>query len=192
MEKELFELEVQNALDVLRSGGIILYPTDTIWGLGCDALDEKAVARIYQLKNREDSKSMIILLADDRDIMKYVAAPDPAVFDFIEQQERPTTIIFDHAIGLAENVIAEDGSVAIRLTSDPFCRHLIKRLQRPIVSTSANISGGPSPGNFKDISEAIRSGVDYVVKWRQDDTASSQPSRIIKWKGSGEYDVIRK
>jgi L-threonylcarbamoyladenylate synthase len=191
MEKEFFDKEVQTALDALRRGEIILYPTDTIWGIGCDATDAVAVKKIYDLKKREDSKSMIILVADERDIMQYVAAPDPGVFDFLEEQTRPTTIIFDHAIGLAENLVASDGSVAIRLVKDEFCRHLVKRLQKPIVSTSANISGQPSPQNFSQVSEEIKSGVDHVVKWRQDDEKAAQPSRIIKWQGDGQYLVIR-
>src|SRR5437764_965144 len=143
MERSFFDLEVEEALDVLRKGGIILYPTDTIWGLGCDATNGEAVRRIYKLKQREDSKSLIVLVADERDIMNYVAGPDPGVFDFIEQQSRPTTIIFDHAIGLPENLIAKDGSIAIRIVQDEFCRHLIRRLRKPIVSTSANTSGQP-------------------------------------------------
>ena len=137
MERGFFETEVEEALEVLRSGNIILYPTDTIWGIGCDATSEEAVQRIYQIKNREDSKSMIILVADERDVLRYVAAPDLAVFDFIEEQTRPTTIIFEHAISFPANLVADDGSVAIRLVKDDFCRQLIKRLRKPIVSTSA-------------------------------------------------------
>jgi L-threonylcarbamoyladenylate synthase len=191
MEKAFFDSEVQAALDVLRSGGNILYPTDTIWGLGCDATNEAAVDTIYKIKQREDSKSMIILIADEREITRYVAAPDPEVFDYIQQQQRPTTIIFPHAIGLAENLIAEDGSIAIRLVKDDFCRHLVRRLQKPIVSTSANISGQPPPSNFKSISTEIIRQADHVVKWRQEETTEFQPSRIIRWKGNGEFNIIR-
>lgn len=191
MDKNFFETEVEKALEVLRCGGVILYPTDTIWGIGCDATNENAVRRIYEIKNREDSKSMIILVADEREILQHVAAPDLAVFDFLQEQTRPTTIIFEHAVGLPRNLIADDGSVAIRIARDEFCRHLIKRLRKPIVSTSANISGQPSPKNFAEVSEEIQRGVDYVVKWRQDDTTIAAPSQIIKWNNDGTRVVIR-
>lgn len=191
MEKKFFETEVETALEVLRKGGVILYPTDTIWGIGCDATDENAVRRIYEIKDREDSKSLIILVADEKDVLQYVAAPDPLVFDFIEEQTRPTTIIFEQAVGLPNNLIAEDGSIAIRIARDEFCRHLIKRLRKPIVSTSANISGQPSPKFFADVSNEIKNAVDYVVKWRQDDTTAALPSQIIKWNNDGSRVVIR-
>lgn len=191
MERNFFATEVETALSFLREGGVILYPTDTIWGLGCDAADAEAVKRIYQIKNREDSKSLIILVAEERDILQYVAAPDPAVFDFIEEQSRPTTIIFEHAVGLPDNLIAEDGSIAIRIVRDEFCRHLIKRLRRPIVSTSANISGQPSPQNFSEVSDEIKNAVDYAVKWRQNDDTPAQPSQIIKWNNDGTRITIR-
>lgn len=191
MEKKFFETEVETALEVLRKGGVILYPTDTIWGIGCDATDENAVRRIYEIKDREDSKSLIILVADEKDVLQYVAAPDPLVFDFIEEQTRPTTIIFEQAVGLPNNLIAEDGSIAIRIARDEFCRHLIKRLRKPIVSTSANISGQPSPKFFADVSNEIKNAVDYVVKWRQDDTTAALPSQIIKWNNDGSCVVIR-
>jgi L-threonylcarbamoyladenylate synthase len=191
MEKSFFEREVENALEMLRSGKVILYPTDTIWGIGCDATNENAIRRIYQIKKREDSKSMIILLADEREVLQYVAAPDLAVFDFIEEQTRPTTIIFEHAVGLPDNLVAEDGSVAIRIAKDEFCKHLIKRLRKPIVSTSANISGQPSPKNFAAVTEEIKTAVDHVVNWRQDDIAVALPSQIIKWNNDGTRTVIR-
>jgi L-threonylcarbamoyladenylate synthase len=191
MEKTLFETEVDHALEVLKSGGVILYPTDTIWGIGCDATNENAVKRIYEIKKREDSKSMIILVADERDVLRYVAAPDLSVFDFIEEQTRPTTIIFEHAVGLPDNLVAEDGSIAIRIVRDEFCRHLIKRLRKPIVSTSANISGNASPKNFLEISGEIKNTVDHIVKWRQDDVTIAQASQIIKWNNDGTRTVIR-
>jgi L-threonylcarbamoyladenylate synthase len=181
MTHSLFDNEVEKALTVLRNGGIILYPTDTVWGIGCDATNEKSVRRIFELKQREDSKSMIVLVAEERDVLQYVAAPDLAVFDFIQQQLRPTTIIYEGAIGLAQNLVAADGSIAMRIVRDEFCRHLVKRLRKPLVSTSANISGEKTPASFASISEEIKKSVDYVVQWRQDDTTSSQPSQIIKW-----------
>jgi L-threonylcarbamoyladenylate synthase len=192
MNKDFFDKEVEAALGALRKGDVILYPTDTIWGLGCDATNEAAVKRIYEIKQREDTKSLIILVADERDILQYVAAPDLAVFDFIQRQTRPTTIIFEHAINLPDNLIAQDGSIAIRIVQDEFCRHLIKRLRKPIVSTSANISGEPSPQNFSGISEEIRNAVGYVVQWRQADETSAQPSQIIKWNNDGSHTFIRK
>lgn len=190
MNKEFFDNEVETALAVLRNGGIILYPTDTVWGIGCDATNVEAVRKIYELKKREDSKSMIVLAAEEREVLQYVAAPDLAVFDFLQQQERPTTVIYDGAIGLAENLIATDGSIGMRITADEFCRHLIKRLRKPIVSTSANISGSTTPKSFAGISGEIKNGVDHIVQWRQDDKSSLPPSQIIRWK-NGLPDFIR-
>ena len=186
-----FSNDIENCLTVLQQGGVILYPTDTIWGIGCDATNEKAVRLIYDIKKREDSKSMIILVADERDVLQYVAAPDPNVFDFIEEQTRPVTIIFEHALGLPDNLVAEDGSIAIRIVRDEFCRHLIKRLRKPIVSTSANISGQASPKNFSEVSDEIKTVVSHIVMWRQDDTSLAQPSQIIKWNNDGTRTVIR-
>jgi L-threonylcarbamoyladenylate synthase len=191
MEKQFFDQEVENALQVLRNGGTILYPTDTVWGIGCDATREASVHRIFEIKKREDTKSMIVLAADERDILQYVAAPDPGVFDFIQEQTRPTTIIFENAIGLPANLVAQDGSIAIRIVRDEFCKHLIKRLRKPIVSTSANISGEPTPQTFAQISEKIRQQVDHVVQWRQDDETPSLPSQIIKWNNDGTKTIIR-
>ena len=186
-----FETDVEQALAVLQQGGVILYPTDTIWGLGCDATNEAAIQKVYGIKEREDSKSLIILLADVRDLLQYVAAPDPAVFDYIGQVQRPTTVIFENAINLPERLIAADGSIAIRIVQDPFCRHLVKRLRKPIVSTSANRSGAPSPENFNSITDVIKSGVDYVVQWRQQDRTPAQPSQIIKWNKDGTTTILR-
>ena len=186
-----FTTEVEAALNVLRTGGVILYPTDTIWGLGCDATNEAAVKSIFTIKQRDDSKSLIILVADERHILQYVAAPDLAVFDFLQQQTRPTTVIFDNAVNLPDNLVASDGSIAIRIVRDEFCRHLIKRLRKPLVSTSANISGEPSPKFFDEVSETIKGRVDYVVQWRQADKTPSQPSQIIRWRGDGLFDIIR-
>lgn len=187
----IFSEQVEKALNVLRHGGVILYPTDTIWGIGCDATNIEAVTRIYGIKKREDSKSLIILAAEEREVLQYVAAPDLAVFDFIQEQTRPTTIIFEQAVGLPNNLIAEDGSIAIRIVKDEFCRHLIRRLRKPIVSTSANISGQPSPQKFSDVDGEIKNAVDYIVQWRQNDTVPAQPSQIIKWNNDGTKTVIR-
>lgn len=190
-EKGFFETEVEAALEVLRKGGVILYPTDTIWGLGCDATHAEAIKKIYDIKQREDTKSLIILVADERQILQYVAAPELGVFEFMESQTRPTTFIFENAIGLPENLVAQDGSIAIRLVKDDFCRHLIRRLGKPIVSTSANISGQASPQNFGEVAEEIQKKVDHVVQWRKEERGTSQPSRIIKWNQDGSHQIIR-
>ena len=191
MDASFFDTEVEKALTILRNGGVILYPTDTVWGLGCNAGDKNAIDKIYKIKKRSDQKAMIILVAGERDVMQYVAAPDPAVFDFIEEQTRPTTIIYEHAVGLPHNLPGDDGSIAIRIVQDDFCRHLIKRLRKPLVSTSANISGMPSPKNFSEVSGEIIDSVDHVVKWRQDDLTAAQPSQIIKWDNDGKRTIIR-
>jgi L-threonylcarbamoyladenylate synthase len=188
---EPFEEDIIQSLEVLKKGGVILYPTDTIWGIGCDATNANAVQRIYQIKQREDTKSMIILLSDEREVLQYVAAPDLQVFDFIEEQVRPTTVIFENAVGLPENLVAADGSIGIRIVRDEFCRHLIKRFRKPIVSTSANISGQPSSGSFEDISGSIKSSVDHIVQWRRDDETRSMPSQIVRWT-DGKPEFIRK
>lgn len=185
-----FTNDLEECLQVLKNGGIILYPTDTVWGLGCDATNTEAVEKIIQLKNRPAHKSFVTLIADERDLLQYVAAPDLAVFDFVQQQPKPTTVIYQQALGLAENVTADDGSIAIRLCKDEFCKKLIKRFRHPIVSTSANLSGVPAPAIFKEIDPVIVAGVDYAVHYRREDEKKAAPSTIIKWK-NGEVEVIR-
>lgn len=190
MATMIFDNDIDNCLEVLRSGGIILYPTDTIWGIGCDATNETAVEKIIALKQRPSSKSFVVLVAAERDVLQHVAAPDLAVFDYIDQIQKPVTVIYEHALGLAENVLANDGSVALRICKDEFCKHLIKRFRKPIVSTSANVSGEPAPAMFAEIGNAIITGVDYVVKHRQDEISKAEPSSIIRWK-DGAVEVIR-
>jgi L-threonylcarbamoyladenylate synthase len=175
----------------LQDGGIILYPTDTIWGIGCDATNAKAVEKIYRLKKRQDEKAMIVLVADEKQVLQHSAKPDLAVFDWLKKTSKPTTVIYDGAIGIAENLVADDGTIAIRICNDSFCKQLIKRFRNPIVSTSANISGQPAPKNFAEISEEIKPGVDYIVQWRQDDLFFAQPSSIIKWNKDGSVTIIR-
>jgi L-threonylcarbamoyladenylate synthase len=187
-----FSADIDNCLTVLQNGGIILYPTDTIWGIGCDATNEEAVAKIFALKQRAEEKSMIILLAEDKDIIHYITQPDLSVIDYLQTVTKPTTVIYEGATGLAENVISSDGSVAIRITSDAFCRHLIKRLKKPLVSTSSNVSGFAAPINFAAISDAIKNGVDYIVQHRRDDVSHAAPSAIIKWNKDATVTVIRK
>jgi len=186
-----FESDILSCLKVLQEGGIILYPTDTIWGIGCDATNETAVEKIYRLKKRQDEKTMIVLVADEKQIVQHVANPDLAVFDWLKETSKPTTVIYDGAIGIAENLVAGDGTIAIRICNDSFCKQLIKRLRKPIVSTSANISGQQSPKNFTGVSEEIKSGVDYIVQHRQDDLSIAQPSSIIKWNKDGSVLLIR-
>jgi L-threonylcarbamoyladenylate synthase len=186
-----FESDIQSCLSVLNRRGLILYPTDTIWGIGCDAGNAKAVEKIFQLKRRPDSKSMIVLVADERDILKHVAAVDLALFDYLKKETRPTTVVYEGAIGLAPNLIASDGTIGIRICGDDFCKHLVKRFRKPIVSTSANLSGEPSPSTFKEIRPEIINGVDYAVHYRRDDTAIAHPSKIIRWNKDSSITVIR-
>jgi L-threonylcarbamoyladenylate synthase len=186
-----FNNDIEPCLEVLQKGGLILYPTDTIWGIGCDATNPEAVARIYELKKRSDTKAMIVLVADEKDILHYVTQPGLQIFDYIKGVNRPTTVIYDGAIELADNLLAADGSVAIRICEDEFCKNLIKRFRKPVVSSSANLSGYPAPQCFKDIEPVIIDGVDYVVNYRQDDTEYKKPSSIIKWEKDGTLSIIR-
>ena len=176
-----FEKDIGQCLKVLREGGLILYPTDTIWGIGCDATNAAAVEKIYQLKKRHDDKAMIVLVPHENDVLHHVASPDLQVFDYLRKIIKPTTVIYKGAIGLADNLIAEDGSIAIRICNEVFCKHLIKRFGKPIVSTSANVSGQLAAEFFSAIASTIKNGVDYIVQYRQDDRTVAQPSTIIKW-----------
>jgi L-threonylcarbamoyladenylate synthase len=169
---------------------MILYPTDTIWGIGCDATNEGAVKKIYALKRRSDEKSMIVLVADEKEVLRHITQPDLEVFNYLEKTGKPTTVIYPGAIGLADSLVGTDGSVAIRICRNEFCRHLIKRFRKPIVSTSANISGQPSPKNFSEIREEIRENVDYIVQYRQDDQSHAEPSSLVKWE-KGKLIVLR-
>ena len=186
-----FQEDLEQCLAVLARGGLIVYPTDTIWGIGCDATNAEAVTRIYALKQRAESKSMIVLVGDERDVLKYTAGVDLHLFDYLKTASKPTTVIYEGAIGLAPNLLAEDGSVGIRIVGEPFCRHLVKRLKRPLVSTSANISGQPAPGCFAEIAPDIKKRVDYVVRYRQEDKERNTPSAVVKWGRDGKVEVIR-
>lgn len=186
-----FEQDIARCLAVLQAGGLILYPTDTIWGIGCDATNPDAVKKVYALKRREETKSLIVLMTDERDILKYTSQPDLQLFDFLRTVTKPTTVIYDGPVGLAENLVGADNTVAIRLVGDLFCRHLIKRFRKPIVSTSANISGHSAPASFGQVEEPIRQGVDYTVGYRQDDTTPAAPSAIVRWNKDGTVTVIR-
>src|SRR6185312_4666710 len=157
-----FEKDILACLETLNRGGLICYPTDTIWGIGCDATNADAVKRVYRLKNRVESKSLIVLAADRRDILKYTSQPDLRIFDYLQTVSRPTTVIYAGAVGLAPNLINADGTIGIRLVHDLFCRHLIKRFRKPIVSTSANVSGEPAPALYREIDPRVLEGVNYV------------------------------
>lgn len=183
--------DIENCLDVLKQGGIILYPTDTVWGLGCDATNESAVEKIFLLKQRPAHKSMIILLADEKDILKYVSQPDPLIFDYLKKLQTPATIIYPNVIGIAGNITGNNGEAGIRIVQEPFCKHLIKRFRKPLVSSSANISGEPTPLSFKDIRAAIREGAGYVVRYRRNDTSEGKPSSVLKWNKDGTVTIIR-
>ncbi len=184
------EHDILKCLEVLKRGGIILYPTDTIWGIGCDATNEDAVKKIYALKKRPDEKSMIVLVASEKEVLRYVTQPDLSIFDYLKAIEKPTTVIYEGAIGFADNLIAKDGSIAIRICKDEFCKDLISRFRKPIVSSSANISGEQWPKKFSEVTEEIRMKVDYVVQYRQDDNTIAEPSSLIKWE-KGKVFILR-
>ena len=176
----------------MEQGGIILYPTDTVWGIGCDATNEAAVKRVYELKQRVDSKAMLVLVDRDVKVDFYVSDVPEIAWQLIEVSDKPLTIIYPHARNLAQNLLANDGSVGIRVTQEPFSKKLCERFRKAIVSTSANISGQPGAANFQQISEDIKQGVDYIVQYRQDDTATPAPSSIIKLNDDGTIQILRK
>lgn len=182
-----FAADIEQCLLTLQAGGIILFPTDTIWGLGCDATDPQAVEKLFVLKRRPPEKALAVLLADERDLLQYVAAPDPAVFDYLGQSATPTSIIFDNVLGLADNVLAADGSAAIRIVKEDFCRHLLKRFRKPITATSANYSGEATPANFAAIDASLLKAVDYAVQYRRDDPGIGSPSRMVRWTKEGPF-----
>lgn len=183
--------DIKQAVEVLRGGGVILYPTDTVWGLGCDATNEEAVRRVYDIKRRSDAKSMLVLVDSMARLQGYVDEVPDMAWDLVELSERPLTIIYPGAKNLARNLLPEDGSIGIRVTGEAFSRGLCERFRRPIVSTSANISGEPSPAHFGQISDAVRVAVDYVVGYRQDDLSEARPSSIIKLDHGNVFKIIR-
>lgn len=184
--------DIKKAIEILMKGGIILYPTDTVWGIGCDATNAEAVKRIYEIKQRDDSKSMLVLMDNPVKLQTYIQDVPEIAWDLIELTDKPLTIIYENARNLAENLIAEDGSVGIRITDEEFSKELCKRFRKPIVSTSANISGSPSPANFKEISQEIKNKMDYIVNYRQKDLSNANPSSIIKLSKDGTINIIRK
>lgn len=193
MEKRYDKSDLQAALTVLRKGGIILYPTDTVWGIGCDATNADAVARVYEIKKRADSKAMLVLLDGAGKLQGYMEKVPETAWMLLEANEgqRPMTIIYPQAKNLAPNLLAEDGSVGIRITEEPFSKALCEQLRRPLVSTSANISGEPAAKTFSEISPEIIEAVDYVCLFRRDDKSHAQPSSIIKIDTRERITVIR-
>ncbi len=184
--------DIMNAVKVMREGGVILYPTDTVWGIGCDATNKEAVAKVYAIKKRDDTKAMICLVDSDVRLQRYVRNAPEVALNIMELATKPTTIIFDEAVNLAENLIAEDGSIAMRITNEEFSKELCYRFQKPIVSTSANISGMQAAQNFKNISEEIINAVDYVCWSRRQEKQPHTPSSIIKISNNGEIQIIRR
>ncbi len=186
-----YEHDIKVCADILKLDGVILYPTDTIWGIGCDATNQTAIEKLFKIKHRDEKKSFVLLMTDVKQLANYIANPPPDLESILEKFTEPTTVIYEQAINLPDCVLGEDGSVAVRITHDPFCRSMIKRLRKPIVSTSANISGEPSPIHFMLIHKTIKSNVDYVVQWRQDDISTRQPSTILKLQKDGSFLKIR-
>lgn len=192
-EQERYEREdLAEALRVLEAGGVILYPTDTIWGIGCDATNKEAVEKVFKLKHRASAKALISIVDSSAKLQGLMAEVPEIAYDLIEASPTPLTVIYPGVHGLAPNLLAEDGSAGIRVVDgEPFCRELCRRLKKPIVSTSANVSGEPSPAHFGEISEAILEGVDYVVRYRQGDRRAATASSIIKLEVDGQFKVIR-
>lgn len=192
MENQQYEKDVRNAVEVMRKGGVILYPTDTVWGIGCDATNPEAVKKVFEIKQREDSKALICLVDSDARLQRYVRDVPNVAWDIIELSTNPVTIILDDAVNLAHNVIAEDGSVAMRVTKEPFSNLLCYRFQKAIVSTSANISGQPPAANYRDIAPELLEAVDYVCTSRRQEKKPHAPSSIIRLRPNGEVEVVRK
>lgn len=186
-----YDEDIKKALAVMRKGGVILYPTDTVWGLGCDSTNANAVERIFQIKKRADSKSLIILVNSIDMLSRYVSEIPDIALDMAEISDTPLTIVYDKGRSLAQGVTAEDGSVGIRLCQDPFCDDLITALRKPLVSTSANITGGLPPAVFDEISEEIKNDVDYICLYRQDDRSRVKPSSVIRISSNGAVKILR-
>ena len=184
--------EVAKALKVIQEGGIILYPTDTIWGIGCDATNSEAIRKVYKLKQRNEAKSMIILLDSENKLDSYVGEVNHLAYDLIEYAESPLTLVMPGAKNISTDIIAGDGSIGVRVTRHPFCQQLIQRMRKPLVSTSANISGKPSPQYFAQIEPEIINGVDYVVDIDQHDMEIKTPSTIMRLEPNGKFEFIRK
>lgn len=191
MDKAEYDEDLRQAVATLRSGGLILYPTDTVWGIGCDATNSEAVAKVFALKQRAEAKSMLVLVDSASRARNYVKEIPDVAYDMLDIADKPLTLILDNALGLASNLIAEDGSVGIRVTNEKFSHDLCYKFMKAVVSTSANISGHPAAAIYPEIEQEIIDGVDYVVRYRRDDTKRSKPSSIVKLKADGQVTVIR-
>lgn len=185
-----FTIEINDCIEVLAKGGLILYPTDTVWGIGCDATNEEAVQKVYNLKQREDSKALICLVANDAMLERFVEQVPEIAYDILDLATKPTTIIYDEPKGIVKNAIGKDNTMAIRVASDKFCQYLINKFRKPIISTSANLAGMETPNSYEEINEVIRKGVDYIVNL-QHDKKNGPPSSIIKLSNDGTVKVIR-
>ena len=183
--------DIQACLKILNEGGIILYPTDTIWGIGCDATNAEAVSKIYALKKRAEDKSMIILLANEKDIQHYTFNKEPGKLEYLKNFKKPVTVIYNEAKNIAENLVNKDGSIGIRIVHDLFCRELILAFGKPIVSTSSNVTGYPPPRIFTEIGMTIKNGVDYIVRHRQDDKVPGMPSALIRFQEDDTIEILR-
>jgi len=183
--------DIKKAVEVLRNGGVILYPTDTIWGLGCDATNEEAIEKIYAIKKRTDNKKMLVLAANEMMLERYVEEVPEIAYSLIEVTTTPLTIIYDNAKNLPNNILGDNKSIGIRITEEEFSKTLVERFRKPIISTSANIHEEPSPATFAEISEEIKSAVDYVVEFRQNDTNKEKASSIMKLNSDGTFKIIR-
>ncbi len=181
---------LETTLEVLERGGILLYPTDTVWGIGCDATNAEAVARVFAIKNRPDAKALICLVGSDRQLEQLIPNVPEAAWDIMDLSEKPVTIVYDNPRGIAPNLVGPDKTLGVRLTSHPFCRELLRRFRRPLVSTSANLAGAPTPKRFSEIDSAILNAVDYVVPLEQE-ILKSTPSSVIQLKAGGQVRVIR-
>lgn len=186
------EQELQKALEVLKNGGVIIYPTDTVWGLGCDATNSKAIEKLIEIKGKQVNNGLIVLVDKDINLNKYVDEVPQVAWEIIEVSDKPITIIYDKVKGIAAQCIAADGSAAIRVVNDEFCKKLIFKLGKPLVSTSANFSGQPTPANFLEVNKDLQQKVDYVVNWRQNEKTQAAASSIIKISNSGSFKIIRK
>ena len=190
------EQDIRNAVEVWRRGGVILYPTDTVWGIGCDATNEEAVKRVYDIKQRDDSKALICLVDSDARLQRYVRSVPDVAWQLIDSLKdsgaKPTTLILDGAVNLAPNLIADDGSIALRITNEPFSKELCYRFQKALVSTSANISGQPAAQNYCDIAPELLEAVDYVCWSRRQEHKPHTPSSIIRLRADGEVTIVRK
>jgi L-threonylcarbamoyladenylate synthase len=187
----MIDREIREAARVVSAGGTILYPTDTIWGIGCTATDPGPVDKVYRIKQRSDSKSMLVLVSSEKMLSEYLLTVPEQALELVRPASRPTTVIYPGATGLAANLLAGDGTVGIRITRDEFCCRLIDTLGHPLVSTSANISGMPPPSSFREIDPVICRAVDYVVNWRQEDTSEARPSTVLKIGSGGAITILR-